>query len=260
MKKWISHLAFAALVTPLAANAASQAFTGFVGGVNVGMIQSEAKLNQFSEIATSNAAVAWSIGAPTKLSDISGTVGFNLGFSRCFNPCINWGIELRANFMSLDNSLDESFISSGGVQSITKHTSVKLTQQYAAIAKLAYLFKCDAQFYVFLGPQWGNFKLKSYQNFDAVTQTTTQAAIKAEHEHYKAGWYWGVGLEQLLNPCTSIGLEYNYADYGHLNFAKKHATQMVINGVPDANTHFDKYHNMHMITNTFLLKFNYYFC
>lgn len=262
MKKWIAHLAIATLAAPLTIQAGSQAFTGFVGGVNVGIIQSEAKLNQWSEFQfqTNNIqTIAWNVGAPTKLSDTSGTVGFNLGFAQSFNPCVNWGIELRANFMSLDNSLDESL---GGSQffSLTRHTSVKLTQQYAAIAKLAYLFKCDSQFYIFLGPQWGNFKLKSYQNVSTTIQDQPlSGSTKTEHENYRAGWYWGLGLEQLLNKCTSIGLEYNYADYGHLNFDKYLRGDVFLNTTPVANSYLDKYHNMHMTINTFLLKVNYYF-
>lgn len=270
MKKWISYLSCAAFLTPAAVTAASPAFTGLYGGVNVGMIQAETRLDQWSQYEINLAqpvplaiAIPWALGSPAKISDISPTGGLNVGFARSFNACLNWGVEIRANFMGLHNAFDESLVGlAGGNSFLTRHTSVKLTQQYAAIAKIAYAFKCDAQAYVFLGPQWGNFQLKSYMNSGTELPVvgSISGSLKAEHKNYKAGWYVGVGYEELLNKCTSIGLEYNYSDYGTLNFNRVQSENGFIGSVLVPNIEQIKYLKVSMRTNTMLLKMNYYFC
>lgn len=148
---------------------------------------------------------------------------------------------------------------------ISVHTSAKLTQQYAAIAKLAWLFNPCAQFYAFIGPNWGNFKLRAYQN---VTNSTTVlgttintvGTLKDEHNQFKAGLLVGVGLEQLLNPCTTVGLEYNYTSYRHLNFAGYTSTPFnLVGGASIAGTALSESLNARFFTNSMVLKFNYYY-
>ena len=108
-------------------------------------------------------------------------------------------------------------------------------------------------------------KLHAYENTSnqgtGQFATHINAALKNEHNHFKAGFLIGLGLEQLINPCTSIALEYNYTDYGHLNFSNAStqyvnvATQVPVNGSPLATNI-----NMHAMTNSMLfLKFTYYY-
>jgi opacity protein-like surface antigen len=115
--------------------------------------------------------------------------------------------------------------------------------------------------YVFIGPQWGNFKVHSYQNLATITAgVSVTGGIKDEHKHFKAGLLVGLGMEQMLSDGFSVGLEYDFADYGHLNFNEAALSTLQAAGATVTNSHFDKYSNMHFITNSMLLKFNYYYC
>lgn len=270
MKKWISTLAYAALLSPLSVFSAQQPFTGITGGINVGVIQSQAKINQVSSLTqptTPPATTVINFGDPLKLSDFSGTVGLELGFASCFSPSITWGVELRANWNDLKANIDIDEVTSttSPVNTISFHTSAKLNQQYSAIARLGYLLSNCSQLYVLIGPQWGNFKLNSYQNYNQVNgpAQSVYASLKDEHKNYKAGILVGLGLEQLLNPCTSIGLEYNYADYGRLNANRAQSTPITAIGgfAPGAiaGTNFGKNHTLHYMNNSMLLKLTYYY-
>lgn len=277
MKKWISYLTCAALFTPVAATAGTQAFTGFSGGIDAGVTNSEAKINLLSGYAiTGNALVGENhtsaLGTPTKLFDQSGTIGLHVGYSRCFNPCILWGVELRANIQDLHNQFSDNASSQtlGATPtnfSLDRNLSVKLDQQYAAIAKLSYLFKCDSQFYVFLGPQWGHFKSKvnleiNRSDIDGGDVLVSVGSLYGTKSDTRAGWFWGIGLEQLINRCYSIGLEYNHADYGHVNVDGLLNSEIIhtVNVGPTATPgYITSLQNVHMSTNTMIVRFNYYY-
>lgn len=256
MKKWTSYLTYAAFLMPAAAAAASPAFTGLLAGLNVGLIQSEARVDQRVLTDTGGVFAETSKIYSPKISDTSVIGGFNIGFMRNWCDCLNWGVEIRANFMGLQNDLKITASTPG--TTATLHTAAKLSQQYAAIVKLAYLLKCDTQFYGFIGPQWGNFKLKSIVDYSAASPVLglISGSLRDEHNNFKAGWNVGVGLEQLLNECTSVGLEYNYNYYGHLNFLRENSL------VDDfgLTVTLDNSQQVRMITHTMLLKINYYFC
>ena len=92
MKKLLSTLAIAALISPLAASA-HQAFTGITGGINAGIIQSQVRLGHGGELFLDAADDTFFDFGNPRLSDISGTFGLTLGYASCFSPCLTWAIE-----------------------------------------------------------------------------------------------------------------------------------------------------------------------
>ena len=71
MKKWISTLAYAALLSPLSVLNAQQAFTGIYGTINVGVVNAEGKLTQSLDLTrgASDSLDLVNLGNPLKLSD-----------------------------------------------------------------------------------------------------------------------------------------------------------------------------------------------
>lgn len=267
MKKWISYFAVATLSSPAVSAAGSQPFTGFSGGINAGVVNAETKITQWSGYNKGDSdPIDWSTGSPVKISDLSGIVGLHLGYANCFNPCITWGVELRASYLNINTGLHDiySILTGDEEQQVSQSISVKLNQQYAAIAKIGYLFKCDTQLYAFIGPQLGHFKLNAtsvYSELEppAIPPDDSYAAIASDKTDNRIGWHWGLGLERQLTPCMSIGVEYNYADYGHLDFDKVLHTQFIGNPNIVVNSFLDRYQNAHVITNTMIVRFNYYY-
>jgi opacity protein-like surface antigen len=261
MKKWISTLAYAALLSPLSVVNAGQAFTGWSGGVNIGIIDAIAKYSDEHSFTSSGAptAVPNYESTSARLGKTGGTIGLTLGYADCFSPCWNWGIEGRANFSNLKSSFTETLLASDGETGSLSGT-IKMNQQYSVIAKLGYLLRPESQMYAFIGPQWSQLKanVSSSDQFTNSDRVAFAAGVNGSTSNYKTGLLVGLGLEQLLSDCMSVALEYDFSTHGNSNpgFLNGQYTE---NGTLIDGSYFNHNSQFKAHTNAMLLKFNYYF-
>ena len=262
MKKMLSTLALAALVSPLSVSA-HQAFTGITGGINAGIIQSQVRLGHGGNFITdTDLDFNYDFGNP-RFSDISGTFGLTLGYASCFNPCFTWAIEGRVNFQDLSSSFGYAQYADNGLESFGVNANGSLKTQWAAIAKFGYLFSQCSQVYAFIGPQWAHLKgsvTGSYYNKDATTGEVVTAEGSVSTSNSKAALLVGLGFEQMINPCTSLALEYDYATYGRHNNNNGISSAVFADGAVIDGAAFNLNGNSHRFsTNSMLLKLTYYY-
>ena len=76
----------------------------------------------------------------------------------------------------------------------------------------------------------------------------------------KVGLLVGLGFEQMINPCTSLALEYDYATYGRHNNNGYASGPIFLNGVAITDAYLSQNGNNHRFsTNSMLLKLTYYY-
>jgi opacity protein-like surface antigen len=184
-------------------------------------------------------------------------IGLTLGFNGCWTPCFNWGIEGRANWSNMKSTFDQDYTDSVS-EAATDHFQAKLDQQYGVVAKLGWLPAKCTQLYVFVGPQWGDFKVSaSASDTFAIGATTYAAGVSHDHSKFKTGLLAGLGFEQMVNDCVSVALEYDYGNYGSVS--GNAFGNYIVAGALDSTTSFNKNSSAKVITNSMVLKFNYYF-
>ena len=266
MKKLLSTLAYVALLSPLSAVNAQQAFTGWDVGFTAGVIDAQSKFNHVNNTGA-DIDIFDNINFNGRLGQTSGLVGISLGYAGCFNPCWNWGIEGRANWTGLKTSFDANFVDTDEDPAVVTsavfnaHLQTKLNAQYAIIGQLGYLLSPSSQLYVFVGPQWGHFKSNGSANVTLVDAAgaVSSIGVSGSSSKYKTGVLAGVGLEQMIGDCYSIGLEYNYGHYGSHSH-NRHDTFLVDGVVATGDTSFFNHnHDAKLNTNAMLAKFNWFF-
>lgn len=259
MKKVISTLALAALLSPLSVFAAQQAFTGWSAGVNFGVIDAQSKFNDTTSWDLPALPLAFSWNESGRLGKSSGIIGISLAYADCFSPCWNWAIEGRASWTNLKTGWDRNSLNEAGLLIDHAHLQAKLNQEYGIIAKLGYVLCNQTQLYGFVGPQWGQFKVNSHtdQFIDSSPSVYTAFVGNGGDSDYKTGLLAGLGIETMIDDCISVGLEYDYSNYGSRDvFA---STNFFHNSVLDTTTTLTKAANIKITSNAMLLKFGYYF-
>lgn len=234
---------------------AQHAFTGLNVGINIGLINTQSTIHDHSIFRIGSRAAEQPRTNTAKLGHFTGIGGLSLAYANCLSPCLNWGIEGRANYTPFKSSFTNTDIGVAPFYTVV-NGSIKLKQQYSLLAKLGYLISPQTQLYGVVGPQWGSFKANTYAT-DSIIDPPLSELFIDKRSHIKTGVLFGLGLEHLINQCMSIGVEYNYSHYGNV----------VKNGVFDhqyiaptfPNTHFSRNFQAKVSSNSFLLKFNYYF-
>lgn len=243
-----------------------QPFTGLIVGVDGGVYQSQLKVEQdllliYPGILTERIFR----GDSTKVSDVAGTIGVILGYAQSLNPCWVLGIEGRGNWANLKiNDTINAHAETVARVDQSLGLSLKLRQQYGILAKLGY--KPDPQILVYglIGPELGSFDLKTDLGFDfTLTQqsegtTHVVGQLGADDSFRQWGCLLGLGMEYLMCPNISVGLEYNFIQYGTLNFRKSENGMFINNGVVAPGSLTQMNHEFRMRNNAVLMRFTYY--
>lgn len=258
----LKNLAFLALVSPALVHA--QIFDGFYGSLAVGIIQGQEKLNHDIEASVPiprgplfNLDITTANGA--KLSDTSVLGSVSVGYAFLMNACFTLGLEGRGTFQRLKIDHQQDMSISIINANADFDAALTLDSEYAILAKLGWITLKNTQLYGLVGPQWGIFRFDSSFVGDinplGIPATNIPASIGANRHQSKCGYLLGLGMEQRVTCNSSIGLEYNYANYGTLSTPAEVAVT-VSNAFGTVNA---VYHNSaRMQTNAFLLKYNYY--
>lgn len=258
MKKLISTLALAAVISPLSVANANQAFTGWNVGFDIGVIDAITKFDNSNEYFIPNVQTAYHEDFTGRLGRSAGVIGVVLGWNSCLSPCWNWGIEGRAQWSNLRTGHDNDYgfnVSSGSYGDT--HVHARLNQQYGVVAKLGWVLAKCTQLYAFVGPQWGDFKHNTGGHDHIVSGGTVyDATNNGDHSKFKTGLLAGLGFEQMITACSSIGLEYDYGRYNHINHNLSAA--YVTGTTPVASSYFNHNSSVNLTTNSMMLKFNYY--
>lgn len=263
MKTKLAYFSLLSALIPITSIAALSSFAGPVGSVNLGIIQGQAKVNQvlqadIVQVITTLDFISQS-GMPTKVTDQSFLGGISLGYGWSLNSCFVLGIELRANFDSLQPVLNPTLLENTGGLAVPMQTSIKMRQQYGLLAKIGFATDPQTQFYGLVGPQWGTFKTASSATFQWQPAIDIfSGSIGASQSNTRCGYLLGLGVEHFVADCITIGFEYNYANYGSIGFPSSTGT-ITSNGTPPTSTIFSNGETIHFSSNTTMLRLNYYF-
>lgn len=233
-------------------------FTGFYAGLDLGLAQSEVH-DDYNTILTWPQAFNITLSSDDKITDTSVVGGVTLGYSALMGR--NWvlGVEGRANWQSLNTLNNEDIMEVNSMLHINKHTSVKVDQDFAILAKLGLVSHCKLLMYGLVGADWAKVKL----DFDALYQQNLDGLIEGnvrnDSSQYESGLVLGLGLEYFFTKCSSIGLEYNYIDYGKLEFENPMSGDLTVGGIVQVGSFITDNNQLHMKNSKVFLKFNYYF-
>jgi opacity protein-like surface antigen len=92
-----------------------------------------------------------------------------------------------------------------------------LTNDFSLVVKPGYVFDKTTLLYGLIGPRWGNFKTKIKTTSDLFLSPNINASSQSG---YECGLTLGLGIQQLVNPRYSWGLEYAYTTYGQISAPK----------------------------------------
>lgn len=264
MKHWISAIVGLACVSSVFAN--NCPFTGTYVGANFGLIQNDihhqgTETIFISPITTLNA----STNALHKThSSLLG--GLTLGYALPFQQFLV-GIEGRANYQRINSNSSEKYeINTTGTDAfdvpLTKNANIKMQQDFAILAKLGFIPNDLVLLYGLIGIDWGKISVSTNSTMPSLFAGSNVDFMfpSASQSNYEAGLALGLGMEYLFIPCASLGLEYDYANYGSIDYptvaasATNNAT-----GSAQINTTFNDVNSIKMKTNKVLIKVNYYF-
>lgn len=257
MNKWI--LSLSTLLLSSAAFANQGNFSGFYGGVNIGLIQSKLQDQYNTKVTIPNRLTLTLSESPSGVTDTSFMGGITLGYTALCTRMFIIGIEGRANFQGLNTIIDDDHIEEGSLLNVETDTSTKINRDFALLAKLGIAFDPCVALYSLIGIDWGHIEISSNANFRQTLDQFFNASVQASQSSYESGLLLGLGMEYLITACTSIGLEYNYVNYNHLDFPGAISGDLFADGVVRTDASFIDTNSMKLQTNKVLIKANYYF-
>lgn len=266
----LKYVTLLAILIPSIAMAAF--FEGSFVGINAGIAQTKEQISHTMEgvIPLPNGAgapptildIVFTDGNPSKITDMGFIGGLNLGYSYPLTPCVLVGIDARAYL--LDFKMTHRFTGVvpliGGLAEFA--TKVGMTQQYTALAKIGWLLYPQTQVYGLVGPQFGVFHIHVIGDVQ-VAFPNGGGGITATHDESKTTTKWGyllgLGMEHMITEHSSIGLEYNFANYLSLSFPKVTHSNIITAGGFAAGADITANNSIKMLTSATFVKYNYYF-
>lgn len=258
----LKSIAVFALIIPTIAQA--QFFEGLYGSIQLGVIQSQEKLNH--DLITNAPTAAGPIlnlsintAQGAKLTDTSILGGLSVGYAFLVNPCFSLGLEGRATFHDLEMDHHQNMNVSLINANADFHAQFKHDQAYAMLAKAGWLMCPPTQLYGLIGPQWGVFRFNSSFVGD-IDPLNTQlpnihSSVSGNRSQTKCGYLLGLGMEHMLTCHSAFGIEYLYSHYGTLS-APADVGVTFTNQLGTVNA---AYHTAaKMMSNAFMLKYSYY--
>lgn len=136
------------------------------------------------------------------------TIGAALGYSRVMNDLYLLGGEFTANLLTGYGR----FNSGASTTAFRDVTKAKYNLDFTFVPGLILTETTAA--YLKLGLTWAYFtdELSSPSGFLAIGRSYSSQA-------YQLGFIAGIGLKRFITPCSYLFVEYNYHDYGSMNFA-----------------------------------------
>lgn len=234
-------------------------FEGFYGSLDIGYAQTTLKDDYETLIQVPGVLNLTLTAIPTKVTKPAFTAGLALGYGASFCNLYLIALEGRANFQDQKTIVDHQHIEVNSALLTETKTSVKLDNDFALLAKLGLIPDPNILLYGLVGADWGDIDIVSNATYTQNIGTQLDGAVQDSHSYYETAWVLGLGIEYLFMTCASIGLEYNYIDYGNLDFPGAISGLISLNGVPTEGTLFSDNNTLKLKDNRVTLRFNYYF-
>ncbi len=150
-----------------------------------------------------------------------------LGYNQIFSNYV-LGLVAKASLTNAQVSTNINVNSSGDHPELPHeilNTNIKVTfkDNYSLLIKPGILLDNTTLLYFLLGPTWGYYKVSDQASFShsiLVTPPGTvygiNGATSSSSSGYKLGVTAGIGIEKYLSQKVGIGVEYDYAYFGHL--------------------------------------------
>lgn len=217
--KKLALFSFAAFMMAGTAYAANSPFQGFYAEVAAGGINSEFNLTQNSFIKTNDGNPPnVTLPGNTENYDNGGIGSIGVGYMLQVNPLIVLGAEATADVENAKitsyNSANESASGFG----LNNSTTNELKNSFAVLFKPGFLLnQGNTLVYGLIGPRWGNFETSSSTSVQVNNTSNATGNTGTSHSGYEIGLALGAGIQQYISNNFSIGLEYQYTDYGNIS-------------------------------------------
>lgn len=213
----LSMLALAAFAVTGTTYAATP-FQGFYANLGAGGINSEFDLNQTTNVTIPNTSV--NLPSNTENYDNGGIGSIGVGYMFLATPSVVLGVEASADIESAKTTNNDSINENINGFSLSNTTTNKLKNSFAILFKPGFVFnQGNTLVYGLIGPRWGNFETSTSSLFQLPIGVGEYVSASAGNSDsgYETGLALGAGIQQYITNGFSIGLEYQYTDYGHLS-------------------------------------------
>lgn len=241
-----------------------QPFNGIMMGINGGITQAQVRTQQQ---ATFNLPIAplfiqVSNGDSSKVNDTSGTWGIMVGYAQTVTPCWLLGVEGRAQSARLNMTQQFGVTTqTGGSVYAPFGTSVSTQQQYAILAKLGYLLDQQNLVYGLIGPAWSKVDIAANAEFQisfSPPPMIIESDLALTQSRYHWGYAVGLGMEHEICSQLSLGLEYQFTDFGSLKYPGVTASVFALNGMTAPGSYTELDQAVHLRNNQIVLRATYY--
>jgi opacity protein-like surface antigen len=144
-------------------------------------------------------------------TNVAGLVG--IGYTHKMDQIWVLSGEFTAGFTSLNADIVNTLNATSIITDNGKIVA-SFTNDFSLLAKPGITIHRKTQFYVLIGPRWGNIETKLKENYAILGGTP--GSFKLQNAQYMVGLTVGLGMERLLTEYFGIGLEYAYTAYGNL--------------------------------------------
>jgi opacity protein-like surface antigen len=262
MKSIFAALCCASIFTPLPTLAAAS-FNGVILGIDGGIIQLDAAVKHNSYFLLPIPAASFETiltnGPSTRLTDITPTAGLIIGYA--FSCMDSWliGVEGRGNIgkTKIEQNSPLRNVTGPAQTNIAIGATAEMSHQFGVLAKLGYHLGEDTLLYGLIGPQWAKFS-SNFTNSFVNGDTPFSSGLNSANSQYEAGYVLGLGIEQLIGPCWSFGLEYNFTNYGALDTSYANS-QFIFQGTLVSTSENEMMPNLHAKSNAMMLRLTYYY-
>jgi len=193
------------------------------------------------------------------MTNVTANGGIRFGYNLVSGQAFLFGLAVDANFANSNMTLNSLVTEANSGLRIPVASTIKLTNQFAALLKIGALVGNRGLFYGLIGPQWGRFAFGIDTSFFQNIGVIVQSALSAQNTAYQPGLLVGFGSEMLLTQSFSLALEYTHTFYGQPTLAGITAP-VTLNGGVFPGSSYSVENTYKAQVNNILLRLGYYFC
>lgn len=229
MMKFNKLSIFTVAVLAMAGTAyAATPFQGFYANLGVGGINTNFNVSQTLSLVPLNYPPVGTQPFNQNNSDYDVIGSLGVGYTFLINPSFVLGAELNADIENAKTSNSNSTVvnipeSGGAGANLNNTTTNELKNNFAFLIKPGFVMdQGNTMVYGIIGPRWGNFETSTSSSFQlqGVDENGAIAGNASNsHSGYEPGLVLGAGIQKYIANNLSIGVEYQYTNYGHISTA-----------------------------------------
>jgi|ERR1700677_314082 len=205
---------------------ANTPFQGFYADLGVGGINTNFNLSQVVSIAPYDNSFTANAPYDPNNSDYGVTGSLGLGYTFLLTPSVTLGAEINADVEDATTTNNDSVnfnipgTDGGGINASNTITN-KLKNSFAFLIKPGFLMdQGNTMVYGIIGPRWGNFETSTsslFQINNGDGNGNAGGSAANSHSGYDVGLVLGAGIQKYISNNLSVGVEYQYTNYGHIS-------------------------------------------